>query len=363
MHAYAACGAALLSKPGNQWEQLAVNHYSKAVNSVRDALRNYKHYEKDEWLLATVNALHIFEVSISAKVSKTMSLTYFWQTIRQDVKSPSRLHLDGAKRLYQLSLNNKKPQNRLHKVLLEEYIFEFAIASTFTPMRDVGSTRYDDLQDLLQALVGNREETSFAKDWTESALLGVSHEFFNYIFKLSYLRRKVPLQGDDLIEAVTILTKLQAWRPLTVTVSNSIDDEMLIPPWEMIVMARLYHAASLIYVSKILDPSLLTDAPVVREMVERGQRILQEVPDHKWQQASVLIWPLLILGIAAVSVEERECFYSPLKFLLSVTNLGCVRTVLTLLKSSWALCSDNFGDRCLGLDVLFRDDLLCEVTF
>jgi hypothetical protein len=71
MHAYAACGAALLSKPGLQWDQVAMNHYSKAVNSVRDALLNYKQYERAEWLLATVNALHIFEVS-----KLTASTTY-----------------------------------------------------------------------------------------------------------------------------------------------------------------------------------------------------------------------------------------------------------------------------------------------
>jgi hypothetical protein len=66
MHAYAACGAALLSKSGYQWEQVAINHYSKAVNSVRNALGSYKHYNRNEWLLATVNALHIFEVSCVA---------------------------------------------------------------------------------------------------------------------------------------------------------------------------------------------------------------------------------------------------------------------------------------------------------
>jgi hypothetical protein len=66
MHAYTACGAALLSKSGHQWEQVAINHYSKAVNLVRNALGYYKHYERNEWLLATVNALHIFEVNSTA---------------------------------------------------------------------------------------------------------------------------------------------------------------------------------------------------------------------------------------------------------------------------------------------------------
>jgi hypothetical protein len=63
MHAYAACGAAFLSKHGDPWEQMAMSHYSKAVKSVRDTLRNYQHRIGNEWLLATVNALHIFEVS------------------------------------------------------------------------------------------------------------------------------------------------------------------------------------------------------------------------------------------------------------------------------------------------------------
>jgi hypothetical protein len=42
---------------------MAMSHYSKAVKSVRDALRDYQDWKGNEWLLATVNALHIFEVS------------------------------------------------------------------------------------------------------------------------------------------------------------------------------------------------------------------------------------------------------------------------------------------------------------
>lgn len=63
LHAYAACGAALLSKFGYLWEQVAINHYSRSVSLVHSALRSYKHQERNDWLLATVNALHIFEVS------------------------------------------------------------------------------------------------------------------------------------------------------------------------------------------------------------------------------------------------------------------------------------------------------------
>lgn len=263
-----------------------------------------------------------------------------------------------------MSLTNHAPRNRLQKVLLEEYIFQFAIASTFTSNEYANGTKYEDLQDLLQDLVGKRQDCQFWKDWRESAILGVSHDLFNYIFKLSYLRREVPLEGENLIEAVRIRTQLQAWRPLTMTISSEFDGSKdPVPPWEMIVMARLYHAAIVIYVSKILDPTLTTNDPVVREMVGRSERILHQVPDHKWQQASVLIWPLLILGISAVSFEERQCFYRPLKFLLSVTNLGCVKTVLALLENSWNLYPDGPSQRCLGLSVLFRDDLLCEVTF
>lgn len=343
MHAYAACGAALLSNYGYQWEQVAINHYSRAVNFVRNALCSYKHNERNEWLLATVNALHIFE------------------TIRQDVKSPNRVHLDGAKRLYHMSLTKNTAENKLFKILLEEFIFQFAIASAFTSPQDARETRYEDLQYLLQALVGNCNDRD---RWRESALLGVSHDLFGYIFKLSYLRRKVPLQGHDHIEAVIILTRLQAWSPPTGEISIDVDgSEAIAPPNEMIIMAKLYQAASVIFVSKIINPALSTSDPVVRQMVGSGQEILQNVPDYKWQQATVLIWPLLILGIAAVSDEERRCFDRPLRFLLSVMNIGCVKTVLNLLENAWAPRSISDGNRCLGLDVLFCDDLLCEVIF
>jgi hypothetical protein len=266
--------------------------------------------------------------------------------------------------LYHLSLTKNAPDNTFYKILLEEYIFQFAIASTFASPQVARGVRYKDLQHLLRALVGGRKDSDLWKDWRESALLGVSHDLFDYIFKLSYLRRKVPLQGHDLIEALIILTKLRAWNAPTAEISIDVDGaETTVPPYEMIVMARLYHIASLVFVSKIINPALSTNDPVVRQMVGRGQEILQDVPDHKLQQASVLIWPLLILGIAAVFEDERRCFDRPLKYLLSVTNIGCVKTVLTLLENAWAPYPMPDGNHCLGLDVLFHDDLLSEVIF
>jgi hypothetical protein len=260
-----------------------------------------------------------------------------------------------------MSLTSNASENKLFKILLEEFIFQFAIASTFTSRQDASGTRYEDLQDLLRVLVGNCKDADL---WRESALLGVSHDLFGYVFKLSYLRRKVPLQGHDYIEAVIILTRLQAWSAPAAEISTNFDSsEATGPPYEMIIMARLYHAASVILVSKIINPALSTNDPVVREMVGSGQEILQNVPDYKWQQATVLIWPLLILGIAAVSAEERRCFDRPLKFLLSTMNIGCVKTVLSLLENAWAPCPNPYANQCLGLDVLFCDDLLCGVVF
>lgn len=260
-----------------------------------------------------------------------------------------------------MTLTRNGSDNKLFNILLEEFIFQFTIASTFTSPQDLQGTRYEDLQYLLQGLVGNRQDRDL---WRESALLGVSHDLFGYIFKLSYLRRKVPLQGHDHLEAVIILTRLQAWSAPPTNALAVIDgSEAIVPPYEMILMAKLYHAASIIFVSKILDPFLSTNDLVVREMIESGLRILQNVPDCKWQQATVLIWPLLILGIAAVSVEERRCFERPLQFLLSVVNIGCVKTVLRLLENAWAPFPDPHADRCLGLDVLFCDELLCKVIF
>jgi hypothetical protein len=79
MHAYAACGAALLSKSGYQWERVAINHYSQAVNFVRNGLSSYKQYERNEWLLATVNALHIFEASCIVHINiQTTYLIKYW---------------------------------------------------------------------------------------------------------------------------------------------------------------------------------------------------------------------------------------------------------------------------------------------
>lgn len=71
MHAYAACGAAILSGSDSRWDQVGLAHHVRATNLISTALNDPDDQAvvKDDWLLASVNALHIFEVNISSSMN------------------------------------------------------------------------------------------------------------------------------------------------------------------------------------------------------------------------------------------------------------------------------------------------------
>lgn len=66
MHAYAACGAAILSQGDVSWKSVSLLHYNRAIKSVSEALTplGIDHAHHAEWLLAAINMLHIFEVRL-----------------------------------------------------------------------------------------------------------------------------------------------------------------------------------------------------------------------------------------------------------------------------------------------------------
>ncbi|EXJ83763.1 hypothetical protein A1O1_07390 [Capronia coronata CBS 617.96] len=354
LHAFAACGAAILSRTDPRWESTSLAHHIQATRSIATALDDLGGDQMmsndDEWFLASINLLHIFE------------------TLRNHPKGrPNTLHLAAAHQIYggRASAGSIQPMTILRRRVLGEFIFQLAIASTFHPSFFETEHSFLYVHNLLEKVgVNQRERRKSETINQETKICSVDqylemfeNPVFDWIFRLSYLRTRVPLTGQYLTEAVAILAYMRNWRPLTSLAATHL-------PREMIAMAEIHRIAGLIFAHKILDPSLKPRDLAIQSYVRQGTALLNTFPKSKLKDTSVMIWPIFFLGLAAITTDERGSCQRPLQYLSSVCGIGCTRGILALLDHAWAPQSTSSGsNEGLALDVLFRDDLLSQIIF
>lgn len=77
LHAYAACGALILCGSDHRWKAVSIKHQSHAANMVSATLSAIEANQtvEEDWLMATVNALHIFEVGVNPSRISFLVLT------------------------------------------------------------------------------------------------------------------------------------------------------------------------------------------------------------------------------------------------------------------------------------------------
>jgi hypothetical protein len=242
--------------------------------------------------------------------------------------------------------------------LLEEFAFQLSISSTFVSQIFENDNQYWDMQYFLRVLSNRRHEDEMGTGEEELGEMGVSHEFFDYIFRLSFLRKRTPLAGWHLEEADRILGRLQNWVPPEITSQRSDHKSAQ----GLLRMAELYRVGCLIISTKVLHPSADASNASIRGHVQTALQLIQDIKHNSLQQASVLIWPLFMIGVAAVTSPEREACQQVLEYLLDYMGIGCIRSVLYVLSKAWE--PGGVGESTgMGLDVLFRDDLLGQILF
>ncbi|KAI1629080.1 hypothetical protein EDD37DRAFT_689791 [Exophiala viscosa] len=345
MYAFAACGAAILAKIDSRWEKVSLAHHTRSIRSVSTALNSIRTPTADdhEWLLASINALHIFE------------------TLRNYDSRPNTFHLTAAVRLCAREAEPPPPMTLFKHRILGEFIFQLAIASTFHASCFPSEQPLLYVHDLLETLCVDCDLVdSETLNWATSSPVGIIHEVFDWIFRLSYLRLQVPLTGWHRTEAKAILVKLESWRPLSPYSATTMHPAGL--PFEMTVIADLYRCASLILAHKILQPTLIPKDAVIRSYVNHGVVLLNNISDLKLKDTTLVIWPIFILGLGAGTDEEKVACQRPLQYLLSTCGIGCTQGILKLLLHAWG-CQPTVDGAGSGLDVIFRDDLLCQVIF
>lgn len=240
-------------------------------------------------------------------------------------------------------------------MLLEEFAFQLAVSSTFALAACIQLEDYWDMQQLLMAIPQQREDTTTYEGREEYADMGIAPDFFDYLYRLSFLRRHVPLRGWYREEALHITAQIQEWKPVGQPLETAV-------PRHLIVMAHLYRIGCAILAAKILDPLLPAKSASITSMAREGLEYLREIQgdDAHMTRVSVLIWPILMLSLVAADEEQRETCLRLMRYMLDVQGIGCIRGALAFLEQAWKLQQDGSH---LGWDALFRDDLLGEVMF
>ena len=194
-----------------------------------------------------------------------------------------------------------------------------------------------------------------------SSPAAVAYDIFDWIFRLSFLRLNVPLTEWHLTEARGILANLERWQPVW-SYSEPAQQHLASLPTEVIQMAELYRCACLIFAHKVIDPDLTQVDATIRSYICQGIDLLDTIAESKLGDTSLMIWPIFILGLAASTKEEQSACQRPLQYLLSTCGIGCTQGILDLLHHAWEDQSGT-GSNGLGLDILFRDDLLSQIIF
>jgi len=197
-------------------------------------------------------------------------------------------------------------------------------------------------------------------DWRVSSHTAMLHDVINWIFRLSYLRLRVPLSGSHLSEARTILASLERWQPSSPILGSGQDGVRI--PAEVISTAGIYRCACLIYAHKVIDCTLSSSDAIIAVYVRSGVDLLANIHASNPRGTSVTIWAVFIIALATGTTEDRIICRRALQYLLSTFGIGCIRGILDLL--SYALEDDSTSHYgTAGLDVLFRDDLLGQIIF
>ncbi|KAH7323641.1 fungal-specific transcription factor domain-containing protein [Rhexocercosporidium sp. MPI-PUGE-AT-0058] len=339
-NALMACGFALLSQTSSGTEDgiQAKSYQCKALNELAVNLLE----GSQEQNLSTILLLHLFE------------------EISCDSVNAKRLHLLGANSLItssQKAITRNSASTKFHTQLVEVYTYHVALSSTFSgvSLLPFQTDHVSKLLKLLEKASGDPKNM-----WKESSLIGVSHGIFDAIFRSSLLLRQLPLTEPNRIYALELRETVLNWRwdspDWEVTENDSENSSS--PPEAMIKTGLLYRLACFLLLEKILEPSLTSSDKVSRNLVTEFCQTIRQLSPEDIKQAFHL-WPLLIMGTAAQTSSERELFLTPLQNNPNTFGFGNRIQGCTFLIRCWGLVESSDG--VLGLDILLRDDLLCEV--
>ncbi|KAH8683813.1 hypothetical protein BGZ61DRAFT_394096 [Ilyonectria robusta] len=398
LHAWLSCSAILISQFQPGWRTHALGQYTKAIRELRINIRKGFNAQ-DESNLATVLIMHVFGRFGNFGNNSTTA------------------HLAAAAKFH--SVINRPPSSSHQALMLEAFIYQIAINSTFRPSC---LPNYQDLSRIIDLWSSSSAVQEIAGgDYFIKAGLSAWLPVwtFDIIFKASHLLHyRKDMSSNDiqtkLHELQTRLNNLQQEvsaitsaynghsrvspndKPMFHRSGTAIDGETnnLSDPTssfprasltsEGFHMRELYFLATNLLIAKLVCPTITADDASIVFIFKASLLHLRLVRSN----LPCLLWAIAVLGIAATSTEDKSVIVAHLEAMRHFAGERAISSVLNFLSSAWGgVCfststmdadsahrfsassgkikqmSRSQEERCLlveplGLDVLFDDSLL-----
>ena len=263
------------------------------------------------------------------------------------------------------------------------------------------------------------------RPWRESIWAGIPLELYDIIYKASYLLQGMPLppETDQISEISSLRQRLKALhlqypRLPTSSVFEDVEEEQ--DPrtsWPLVIgpmhkqVHELYLSTASLMLSKLSKPWLQAGDISVRGLFSKALLSMPSAPSHQeisnvftelhpspdfvfvsdpeslsitCEISPLMVYPLTILGTAALSVPEREFMTAQIRSLIHISGERAMNSVLRFLSHAWygdeeevsvnfntnrvweeddlAVSADQILAKPLGLDIFYQSDMLSSVV-
>lgn len=211
-------------------------------------------------------------------------------------------------------------------------MFRIAINSTFHP--ELLRT-YTYLETLATLYMGSPAlQHSGMESFRRALWLGLPPELFDIIYKIAFLQRKVPLASGQWFEAVALgrrLNELNLPKPPFGASNPQSEFEVA-----MYYIRRLYIAAAEIILVKIMHLKVKAADGSIQRMLRSA---LDEMVSFN-TVTPLLMYPVAVLGTAAILDEDRELITSHLDRMRPISGDREVDSVVRFLQTAWGKVSE-----------------------
>ncbi|KAI4716026.1 hypothetical protein E4T48_07771 [Aureobasidium sp. EXF-10727] len=351
MHAWLSCGTAFVTRAQPGGIQKALVHYQQAVKGLATALTETG-LTSPEWKVAATLLLHTFEARISLHtMQQSMSP-------RTDEPASMRVaHLSGAHNLVRVSMMNKAPSSMHQVLLLEAYSFRTVHNRLFQPFP---SLPYDYIEKLFESMcLPGSPRQDMVRQWRKCPWVGMCAPMFDMGFKLAWLRDRMPLRGKDLIDAISLSTRIMNWRAPVEAPEDLFDvDSGTADTFMMknLLSAKAWYYGCLFLSHKLLNPSNGPFDPDLIAISRQSHKVFQQM-DLLRGASALLLWPIFLLGTGAVTPADQTTFSNAIVSCAPRAGPGTILRTTQLLNWAWA---SNTGLEAgfLGSDIILRTDIL-----
>ncbi|KAJ3497066.1 hypothetical protein NLG97_g2187 [Lecanicillium saksenae] len=346
-YTWLALGAAQLAQHNpardSYWRLMALNCHSKALCGLRKHLESSP--EPQEWALCSTLLLHIFE------------------KFGDEHRPPSDAHVISARGYFLRQFIQRPPTNMRHTLQLESLIYRVAVTSLFRTS-DSLIQDYNFLDPFVETWETHSARGSL---WQHSLWIGLQPPAFNAVFKLSNLLQCVPLSAPQMSEVDNIEHEMakhleshsilpSGWALVVQELEQERPPKMTLAE-QSLTAHCIFGAAAWIVINKLRTPQITHDDEPVRELVHIACRFLKCIMQANFF-SPVLIWPTIIIGLAASQPEDRTLAARYINRLADVSGPRASASVMGLFARAWG---QDDTDYVPGLSLLFDSATLATV--